>query len=210
MSTFRKILEDKLDHYFPKTEARSKTNTLIDTVMESKFADWAKKYNQDAHQGKGVASTDTITKFLPGESDDPNKKWEVQVKKQWDGMHAGQRRVFSDPPAQIDDHPIYKQVATGPNDQKKGVKKFMKWFVSKRKQGKKYSSLDLAAVQGFDRFAANQWNGSIQKQQGFGGGPGNEQWENRIKQLHNSMQSPKPDFDAFREIKVNEYEATHS
>jgi hypothetical protein len=177
--------------------------------MESKFADCAKRYNQDAHQGKGVASTDTITKFLPGDNNDPNKKWEADVKKQWDGMHAGQRRVYNDPPADMTTHPIYQQVGTDPYDQKKNAKKFMKWFVGKRQKGKKYSSRDLKAVQGFDRFAASQWNGSIQKQQGYGGGPGNDQWENRIKQIYNTLNEPGMSFDEFREIKVKEYEATH-
>lgn len=217
-SKFNSVLDSKIEQYFPQEPKTSKTEKMIETVMEGSFYDWASKYRKDAESGSGVVSTNTVGNFIKGAKDAYSNqtmvKWNKRIDDQWEGMHPGQRAIYSDPPKKFENHPIYKSLIpntyNGQFDQKSVEKKMIKQIAKKRKKGEKHTNEDINALEGKDRFTAIQWNKSITREAGFGGGPGSEQWENRIKSTWDAMGTPKPSFDEFRAIKVNEYEATHN
>ena len=56
MSKFEQRLEQAKSVYFPQSEQIAKTDQIMDHLLEGKFADWARDFDQQA-QGGGLRSS---------------------------------------------------------------------------------------------------------------------------------------------------------
>lgn len=97
MSKFEQQLEQAKSVYFPQSEHVAKTNQIMDHLLEGKFADYARNFDQQA-QGGGLRSfrdlgTDMKNMF--------RNKGDVQLDKslkdQWKNMISAQQRMYKDP-----------------------------------------------------------------------------------------------------------------
>ena len=97
MSKFEQQLEQAKSVYFPQSEQVAKTNQMMDHLLEGKFADWARNFDQQA-QGGGLRSFRDLGTDMKNM---PRNKGDVQLDKslkdQWKNMISAQRRMYKDP-----------------------------------------------------------------------------------------------------------------
>lgn len=214
---------NELSDVYLKRDNRTRTTTVMDSYMESSFYDKMSRYASDAKQQKGVIDKG-IKAFVNYFKDDtPLGKWEKQITKQWKEMMPQQQAVYSRPPATIEEHPIYKQAEAehepSATDTMIGSREDLytnavrKHIMKKMKDNMPLDKVDVAALEGFDRFRAKQWNGTIGKQQGSTqGGPGTPRWDQQKQHEWDSMVDDNKEvfgnsFEQYYKIEADKYAA---
>ena len=204
----------------------SKTEDLMNVVMEGGFYDWASGYEDRAKKQSGFISGKTIMDYF--KDDTPLGKWENQVKQQWKDMMPQQKSIYSNPPASYDKHPVYIQLKDQQDSQqsaspdtfvyrsgKDPYVELKKHIMNKMKNNQALEKEDIAALEGFDRFRARQWNQTISREQGYTQrGPGTDSWDQRIRDEWNAMKDDKRDvfnnnFDEYYEFEAEKYTNKH-
>lgn len=97
MSKFEQRLEQAKSVYFPQSEQIARTNQIMDHLLEGKFADWARDFDQQA-QGGGLRSFGKLGKDMKNMF---RNKGDVQLdndlENQWKNMISAQQRMYKDP-----------------------------------------------------------------------------------------------------------------
>src|SRR6056300_1291168 len=212
---------DGLSGVYLNKDNRTRTDIVMDSYMESSFYDKMSKYADDAKQQKGMVDKGIKTFINYFKDDSPLGKWERQVTKQWKEMMPQQQAVYSRPPAELEKHPAYKQaeeehephatdnmVGKREDIYKAAVRKHI---MKKMKDNQPLDKADVAALEGFDRFRAKQWNGTIGKQQGSTlGGPGTTRWDQQRQHEWDTMSDENKDtfdnnYDVYYKIEADKY-----
>jgi hypothetical protein len=212
---------DVLSDAYLKQDKRTRTEVVMDSFMESSFYDKMSRYADDAKQQKGAIDKGIKAFVNYFKDDSPLGKWERQVSDQWKQMMPQQQAVYSRPPADIEKHPAYKQaeeehepsasdtmVGTREDIYKAAVRKHI---MKKMKDNQPLDKADVAALDGFDRFRAKQWNSTIGKQQGSTqGGPGTTRWDQQKQHEWDTMSDENKDtfdnnYDVYYKIEADKY-----